>query len=242
MLVKVADQIADQYEELQRWAEARFDDPSRADTVKNVIIGLCGAALIIVMVALIWLIVTVFGVMLSAVTAGAAHGLGAVLEQVADWHLAEIVITPVHAYITAHAAGLAAGAEAIFSAWTLSGVGLWLACWLARSWGARLAWVLYGAATAAMVYSAAPVAGRMLAMGVAVLYWALLSVFAFRGVGRRRPAVHVHPGPDVVTALEQHRRQTIQHLNEELEPVRERLMRVEAVADELAARRARPED
>jgi len=192
-------------------------------------------------VALIWLIVTVFGVMLSAVTAGAAHGLGAVLEQVADWHLAKIVITPVHAYITAHAAGLAAGAEAIFSAWTLSGVGLWLACWLARSWGARLAWVLYGAATAAMVYSASPATGRMLATGVAIVYWALLSVFAFRGVGRR-PTVHVHPGPDVTTALEQQRQQTTQRLNEELKPVRERLERVEAVADELAARRARSED
>ncbi|GAA4229085.1 hypothetical protein FHR32_007951 [Streptosporangium album] len=42
-----------------------------------------------------------------------------------------------------------------------------------KSWGARLAWVLYGAGTVAMVYSASPAGGQLLATGIAVLYWAV---------------------------------------------------------------------
>jgi hypothetical protein len=238
MLVKVADWIADQYETLQRWVSERFDDdPRQADIVKNVIIVVCVVAVVTAVVTLISLIIAVLG----AATAGAAQALTVSLERVADWHLTEVVTTPVRAYIIAHAAGLPAGAEAIWSAWTLSGAGMWLVCWLFRSWGARLAWVLYGAATVAMVYSASPAGGRMLATGIAVLYWAILSVFAFRGVGRR-PAVHVHPGPDVLTALQQFRQQMTQRLDEEMEQVRDRLEHVEEAADELAARRTRPED
>lgn len=132
MLVKVADWIADQYETLQRWVGERFDDdPRRADLVKNVIIVVCVVAVVTVVVTLISLIIAVLG----AATAGAAQGLTVALERVADWHLTEVVTTPVRAYIIAHAAGLPAGAEAIWSAWTLSGAGLWLVCWLFRSWG-----------------------------------------------------------------------------------------------------------
>ncbi|WP_051866165.1 hypothetical protein [Streptosporangium roseum] len=133
---------------------------------------------------------------------GLITGVSWALERVADWNLTEVITKPVHDYITAHAAGLPAGAEAIWSVWTLTGPILWLICWLTKSWGARLAWVLYGAGTVAMVYSASPAAGQLLAAGVAVLYWAALSVFALRGIGRR-PAVHVHSAPDVTGVEEQ---------------------------------------
>jgi hypothetical protein len=53
-----------------------------------------------------------------------------------------------------------------------------------------------------MVYSATPDGGRMLATGIAVLYWGVLSVFALRGI-HRRPTTHVHPAPPPTTALEQ---------------------------------------
>ncbi|MFI9846003.1 hypothetical protein ACIHFD_53885 [Nonomuraea sp. NPDC051941] len=236
MLAKVADGIADRYQSLQRWASERFaDNPREAEIAKYAVIVVCVSVVALVSVTLLWLAVMVLGGLVNGVAHGLATGLTWALERVADWHLTEVVTKPVHDYVTAHAAGLPSGAEAIWSAWALTGPGLWLLCWLLRSWGARLAWVLYGAGTVAMVYSASPANGRLLAAGIAVLYWGVLSVFAFRGVGRRRPTVQVHPAPDVSTTLVQLR----QYLNEQFEDVQARMTSIEAAAkDELAARRA----
>jgi hypothetical protein len=238
MLVKVADWIVDQYEQLQTWVSEQFDDdPRKADAVKTWIVIACIVAVTITVILLIWLVVTVLGGPTLAVAQGLAAGLGWALERVADWNLTEVVTKPVHDYITAHAAGLPAGAEAIWSAWTLTGPILWLICLLTKSSGARLAWVLYGAGTVAMVYSASPVGGHLLATGVAVVYWAVLSVFVFRRIGRR-PVVHVHSAPDVTTPLQQLRQQ----LDEQLSEVRARIGRVEVASDELAARRVGSRD
>lgn len=239
MLVDAADWIADQYQKLQAWARDRFDDdPRHAEIAYNAIVAVCVAAVATVVIVVAWLVISVLG----ALTVGAAQiavtGVNWTLEHVADWHLAEVVTKPVHDYITAHAVGLPAAAEGIWSAWATVGLVLWLVSWLTRSWSARLAWVLYGAGTVAMVYTASPAGGQLLAAGVAVLYWAVLSVFAFRGVGRR-PAVHVHrPAvPDTTTSLEQLRRQVDERLGE----IRTRLERVEASGDEPPARRSDPE-
>ncbi|MGR6924299.1 hypothetical protein ACU635_59405 [[Actinomadura] parvosata] len=153
----------------------------------------------------------------------------------ADWHLTEAVTTPVRTYITAYTAGLPTTAEAIWSAWAATGAILWLLCWLTgSSWSLRLAWLLYGAGTIAMVYSASPAGGRMLATGIAVLYWGVLSVFALRGI-HRRPTTHAYPAPPPATALEQLRTR----LDEQFGEVQTRLTSVEAaVNDQLAARRA----
>ncbi|WP_181448689.1 hypothetical protein [Nonomuraea aridisoli] len=235
MLVDVADWIVDRYRSLQEWAKDRFaEDPREAEIAKFSVIAVCAAAVALITVTLLWLVIAVLGAIVQGMAGGLVTGLTWALERVADWHLTEVVTTPVHAYITAHAAGLPTGAAAIWSAWTVTGPFLWLLCWLARSWGARLAWVLYGAGTVAMVYSASPASGRMLAAGIAVLYWGVLSVFAFRGINRR-PTVHVHPAPAPTTALEDLRA----HIDEQFAEVRTRLTSMEAAAkDELAARRA----
>ncbi|MEV4301415.1 hypothetical protein [Nonomuraea sp. NPDC049624] len=157
----------------------------------------------LLVLALFWLAVTVLLAIVEVVTNGVITGGTLALERVADWKFTEVVTTPAHAYITAHAAGLPMGADAIWSAWALTGPILWLLCRLTgSSWSARLAWLLYGAATVAMVYSASPVNGRMLAAGITVLYWGVLSVFALRGL-HRRPTVHVQSAPALTTALEQ---------------------------------------
>lgn len=121
----------------------------------------------------------------------------------------------------------------------MTGPTLWLLCWLTgSSWSARLAWILYGAGTVAMVYSASPTGGRMLAAGISVLYWGVLSVFALRGM-RRRPTMHVHSAPPPTAALEQLR----VRLDEQFGEVQARLTSMEAaVNDQLAARRAEQRD
>ncbi|MFF0249910.1 hypothetical protein [Streptosporangium sandarakinum] len=237
MLVKAADWIVEEYQKLQVWAAERFeDDARRAEIAQTVVSIVCIVAVATAVLVAAWLLIAVLGALTVGVVQAAFTGLGWALGHVADWHLTEVVTTPVHAYITAHAAGLPAAAEAIWSAWTLVGPGLWLICWLARSWGARLAWVLYGAGTVAMVYSASPASGRLLAAGVAVAYWAVLSVLAFRGAGRR-PVVQVSAPASVpaseTTALLQLREQ----VSERLAELRVRLERVE-----LAARRSGPSD
>ncbi|WP_052424131.1 hypothetical protein [Nonomuraea candida] len=235
-MVEVADWIADRYQELQTWAHDRFGDDSReAEVAKYAVLAVCAAAVALVVLVLLWLATTVLIALIQGVANGLIAGGTWTLERVADWHLTEVVTTPVHAYITAHAAGLPTGAQAIWSAWAVTGPILWLLCWLTgSSWSARLAWVLYGAGTAGMVYSASPAGGRMLATGIAVLYWGVLSVFALRGI-HRRPTTHIHPTPPPTTALEQLR----VRLDEQFGDVQARLTSMEAaVNDQLAARRA----
>ncbi|SDK32722.1 hypothetical protein [Nonomuraea jiangxiensis] len=239
-MVEVVNWVADRYQSLQGWARERFaDDPREAEIAKYSVLGVCVAAVALLVIAILWLAVAVLGALVEGVSNGLITGGTWALERVGDWHLTEVVTTPVHAYITAHAAGLPTGAEVIWSAWALSGPILWLLCWLTgSSWSARLAWVLYGAGTVAMVYSASPANGRMLAAGIAVLYWGVLSVFALRGI-RRRPTVHVHPAQAPTTALEQLRTR----LDEQFGEVHARLTSIEAAAnDELAARRAESRD
>ncbi|WP_219509697.1 hypothetical protein [Nonomuraea ceibae] len=78
----------------------------------------------------------------------------------------------------------------------------------------------------------------MLAAGIAVLYWGVLSVFALRGI-RLRPPVHVHPAPAPTAALEQLRA----HLDDQFGELHARLTGMEAAAnDELATRRADQRD
>ncbi|MER7369047.1 hypothetical protein [Nonomuraea wenchangensis] len=239
-MVKVADWIADRYQRLQEWAQERFaDDPREAEIAKYSVLAVCVAGVGLLVLVLFWLAVTVLTAIIQGVANGVVTGGTWALEQVADWKLTEVVTTPVHAYITANAAGLPTGAEAIWSAWAVTGPILWLLCWLTgSSWSLRLAWFLYGTGSVAMVYSATPAGGRMLATGIAVLSWGVLSVFALRGI-HRRPATHVHPAPPPTTALEQLRTR----LDEQFSEVQTRLTSMEAaVNDQLAARRAEQHD
>ncbi|MEU5869868.1 hypothetical protein ABZ815_52520 [Nonomuraea sp. NPDC047529] len=239
-MVDVANWIADRYQRLQEWAQERFtEDPREAEIAKYAVLAVCTAGVALLVLTFFWLAVTVLMAIIQALTNGVITGGAWALERVADWKLTEVVTTPVHAYITAHAAGLPVGAEAIWSAWGLTGPILWLLCWLTgSSWSARLAWLLYGAATVAMVHSASPAHGRMLAAGIAVLYWGVLSVFALRGL-HRRPTVNIQPAPAPTTALEQLRTR----LDEQFAEVHARLTNMEASAnDELATRRAEQRD
>ncbi|MEF3117587.1 hypothetical protein [Streptomyces chrestomyceticus] len=60
-----------------------------------------------------------------------------------------------------------------------------------RFTGARLTWTAWGAATVAMVWAGAPGPGRQVAVGITLLAWAVLSLFALRGLSLF-PAAFVH--------------------------------------------------
>ncbi|MGW1007704.1 hypothetical protein [Streptomyces sp. NPDC002520] len=112
-----------------------------------------------------------------------------------DWHWftqwTATVADPVHAYLAAHTVGLPLTASSAFAIWQGVGLAALLLAWFTGAFGARLTWTAHGACTAAMVWDAAPAAGRPVATALAVLAWTIGSLFALRGLSLR-PVLHIH--------------------------------------------------
>ncbi|MEU3226783.1 hypothetical protein ABZ695_26985 [Streptomyces sp. NPDC006976] len=115
-----------------------------------------------------------------------------------DWHWltqwTATVTDPVHTYLATHTADLPLTASSAFVIWQGVGLAALLLACLTGAVGARLTWIAHGACTAAMVWDAAPAAGRTVATALAVLAWTIGSLFALRGLSLR-PALHIHNHP-----------------------------------------------
>ncbi|MEV7951387.1 hypothetical protein AB0O74_31005 [Streptomyces rubiginosohelvolus] len=98
---------------------------------------------------------------------------------------------PVRIFLADQAAHLAVAPAALYAFWQLTGL-LGLVGGFLGNAGARIAWLLFGIGTLAMIWSTAPAGGRATATGLAALMWALASIFALRGLSLR-PIVHNHP-------------------------------------------------
>ncbi|MFD3422666.1 hypothetical protein [Streptomyces decoyicus] len=90
---------------------------------------------------------------------------------------------PVHRYLDLHAQDLPATPAVLRGLWRSSGLLCLLGGFLTRSSGLRLAWTAWGALTVGMVWAGTPDPGRPVAVGLAVMAWALASAFALRGLG-----------------------------------------------------------
>jgi hypothetical protein len=109
-----------------------------------------------------------------------SHGVFAVVDQ------------PVRSYIAVRSAPLQISASTVYTLWQLVGL-IGLIGGAFRSSGARLTWTAWGAASIAMVYSAAPAGGRTIATGLAVLAWTAASAVALRGLSLRPVFLtHIH--------------------------------------------------
>ncbi|MGW7440344.1 hypothetical protein [Streptomyces sp. NPDC054849] len=101
------------------------------------------------------------------------------------------VADPVHAYLTAHTAGLPLTASSAFLIWLgVGAVSLGLA-WFTGAVGARLTWIAHGVCSVLMVWDASPAASRPVAAALAILAWTIGSVFALRGLSLR-PRINIH--------------------------------------------------
>ncbi|MFF4534093.1 hypothetical protein ACFY1P_33090 [Streptomyces sp. NPDC001407] len=98
---------------------------------------------------------------------------------------------PIQVFLADQAAHLSVAPAALYAFWQLTGL-LGLVGGFLGNAGARIAWVLFGIGSLAMIWSAAPAGGRAAATGLAALMWALASIFALRGL-TLRPIVHNHP-------------------------------------------------
>ncbi|KPI19730.1 hypothetical protein OV450_7833 [Actinobacteria bacterium OV450] len=98
---------------------------------------------------------------------------------------------PVRVFLADQAAHLSVAPAAAYAFWQLTGL-LGLVGGFLGNAGARIAWLLFGIGSLAMIWHAAPAGGRAAATGLAALMWALASIFALRGL-TLRPIVHNHP-------------------------------------------------
>jgi hypothetical protein len=98
---------------------------------------------------------------------------------------------PIRLFLADQAAHLSVAPGALYAFWQLTGL-LGLVGGFFGNAGARIAWLLFGIGSLAMIWSAAPAGGRAAATGLAALMWALASMFALRGL-TLRPIVHNHP-------------------------------------------------
>jgi hypothetical protein len=115
-----------------------------------------------------------------------------------DWSWATqwiaTVADPVHAYLSAHTAGLPLTASSAFVIWLGVGAASLALAWLTGAVGARLTWTAHGVCSVLMVWDASPAAGRPVAAALAVLAWTIGSFFALRGLSLR-PRINIHNHP-----------------------------------------------
>ncbi|SCL21335.1 hypothetical protein [Micromonospora aurantiaca (nom. illeg.)] len=122
-----------------------------------------------------------------------------------DWNLTHVVLDPVRSYLTAHSAGLPITAETLWWTWSVAGVGLFAFAFLWRAVAARLGWVLFGAATVAMVWATTTGPARTTTAGIAALWWIVLSLFALRRPWtQQRVTVHLPELPWLARILQRH--------------------------------------
>lgn len=152
-------------------------------------------ALAITLVGLLvwWMISGIVGVITGITTAIAGSSADAAktgAHDLASWSLTRTITEPVRAFLDQHSGGLPVGAGTLWLTWLATTGALFLLAALG-SRGARIGWTLTGATTTAMVYTATPPTGRLVAAGLALTIWAVLSVIALNRVGTHGRAVHI---------------------------------------------------
>lgn len=108
------------------------------------------------------------------------NAVGGGADWLQNWNLTHVVLHPVRDYLTAHSTDLPITANTLWWTWCAAGVGLFLFAFLFRAVAARLGWVLFGAATMAMVWATTTGPARTTTTGIAALWWIVLSLFALR--------------------------------------------------------------
>ncbi|MFG2284032.1 hypothetical protein ACGFNQ_35770 [Streptomyces asoensis] len=165
--------------EVRRFWRTGWDDA--AVWIKTLVL-IAGASTVVLIVGTAADIVTTVLDRLSATPAmdiRDSHGLWGTVDH------------PIRAYLADQAAHLTVTPAALYRTWQAAGLIALIGGFFGNA-GARLTWLLWGAATVVMVWSAAPDGGRAAATGLAALMWALASIVALHGL-TLRPIVHHHP-------------------------------------------------
>ncbi|WP_181562620.1 helix-turn-helix domain-containing protein [Micromonospora noduli] len=137
----------------------------------------------------VWLTV-VLGLAALGIIIGGATLLSAMaidiaekLARVPSTAAAKIITDPVGRYFDEHSENFPIDSLALRRTW----IGFGALAWILSVWGAvgaRFAWLLFGLLTAGMVWVATSPPSQWLAVGITVVWWSALAVFAYRRLGR----------------------------------------------------------
>lgn len=115
----------------------------------------------------------------------ASTDIGHILSTLPVVHVAA---DPIGVWAEQHAAGLPVSATTLLTVWAIGGAVLVIGG-LVGARGARIAWPLYGAGTAAMAWFGAAEPHRPIAAGLVALAWGVVSILVLHRGGRR---THTH--------------------------------------------------
>ncbi|MER0443213.1 hypothetical protein ABR738_01235 [Streptomyces sp. Edi4] len=173
---------------------------------------------------------TAVALLVLALTLGLMYWIGsAVFAWVSTWSWPTVTLTtddsglmatmtdPVRHYLATRTTELPVSAATVYGTWETVGLVAFVLGFFRYS-GARITWVLWGAATGAMVWYGTPVPGREVTVGITALAWGIASVLALRGLSLRpsffthvhydvhppavHPEIHIHihmPKPETAT-------------------------------------------
>jgi len=160
------------FEEYGAWWQ-RASWPARIPAT----VGVIAAAGLVLLVAntLLRLVLSLLGWLGSGAVQLVGHDG---VHALAAWQISHVITDPIRHYMALGANTLPVSASTLLVFWLVAAAGLWMASLLGVR-GARLGWMVIGAATVAMVYAGTAPAGRGLAAGVAAAAWALLSIPAY---------------------------------------------------------------
>ncbi|WP_052441075.1 hypothetical protein [Streptacidiphilus anmyonensis] len=97
---------------------------------------------------------------------------------------------PIRSYLNAHRGELHLSVRNLFGLWELTAIALIIAGFFGSTL-ARLGWLAFGTATAAMVWSATPDPARPVATAIAAGLWGIASLLALRGLNLRLVQINI---------------------------------------------------
>lgn len=159
------------------WVEDRTD----RELTGSQAVGLAGGAVVLAVIGVTltgWLLYQLLHLVLWLL-AGPA--------KLAQLPVVHVALDPITTWATQHGTGLPVPPSTLLITWGLGGLALAIAG-TAGSRGARIAWPLYGAATAAVAWCGATEQHRPVAAGLIVLAWGLASILVLRHRGNRATA------------------------------------------------------
>jgi hypothetical protein len=98
--------------------------------------------------------------------------------------LGHLATEQLRTYLEHHSTGLLVSPEELMNLWGIGGLALFIFS-LSGNLGARIGWAVFGLISCAAIYQGTAPPAQWTACGLAALAWSILSIIAFRSIGRR---------------------------------------------------------
>lgn len=188
-----------------RWLRERWEEATDVHDLAWPPAWLASGAFVVVVGLITFVIIPIVAAIGASVGGAAAVRAGAGASWLAGLDLMAVVTDAIGAWFDSRTAGLDLDPGLLVTIWWISVAAAFGLAFLFKSRGAQLAWILQGAAAAAMAWSVTEPPSQATAAGIVLFWWAIGSVFALRrGTVRRVVAVATDdPKPPVLHSSDQ---------------------------------------